>query len=86
MTEAILFLGHHFPLASQDSSSFISVFSLPSLFPHHLFRGIRQVKGYGCMLAYKLDGALRHSEDEYVSGIISLIAVYKNAFGTVFTF
>lgn len=70
MTEAILFLGHHFAPASQDSSSFI-VFSLPSLFPRHLLRGIRQVKGYGCMPAYKLDGALRHTEDESVSGIIA---------------
>lgn len=32
-TEATLFLGHHFTLASQDSTSIICVFPLPFLFP-----------------------------------------------------
>lgn len=88
MTEAVLFLGHHFAPASQDSPLlyFCNIFPLSPLFPRRLFRGIRQVKGYGCLPAYKLDGALHHSKDEYASGIVTSFAGYEKACGTVFTF
>lgn len=71
-TEAVLFLGHHFTLASQDSPSITPVFPLSSLCPRHPLMSLFMCQNqrdqtreglwmYACIL-HKPDGASNYSE------------------------